>query len=73
VEKTFALTLTKEEDEEFRQFYDETDHCERASLSELANFAWERKIWNKDKVRRFIRWFVLEGLEEGWLVDEMGG
>ncbi|UCC32913.1 MAG: hypothetical protein JSW53_03705, partial [Candidatus Bathyarchaeota archaeon] len=58
---------------EHAQFCDETHHCERASLSGLGSFVSEKKIWDKEKVRRFITWFVLEGLEEGWLIDEMGG
>ena len=73
MKKSFTLTLAKEEDEEFHSFYDTTSQFSGATLHEIGQFVQRKKLWSKDKIRRFIIWLVLEGLEEEWLIDEMGG
>jgi len=73
VKKAFTLTLTKEDDEEFRRFFDATTQLSGATLHEIGQFVQRRKLWSKDKIRKFIVWFNLEGLQEDWLIDEMGG
>jgi len=73
MKKACTLTLTKEEDEEFRRFFDATSQCSGATLHEIGQFVQRRKLWGKDKIRKFIGWFILEGLQEEWLIDEMSG
>ena len=69
---SFTWDISKEENEEFENFYDETTSCECATLGGLCHFILDQTSWNREKIKSFLIWFVLEGLREGWLVSKLG-
>jgi len=69
----FTLRISKVEAEQFEHFYRETDGCACAdSLGAMYHYVVDETSWNREKIKRFLTWFVLKGLEENWLLAELG-
>ena len=69
----FTMNISKVEAEQFDHFYRETDGCACAdSLGAMYHYVTDETSWNREKIKRFLTWFVLKGLEENWLLAELG-
>ena len=69
----FTLRISKVEIDQFEHFYKETDGCACAdSLGAMYHYVDGETSWNREKIKRFLTWFVLKGLEENWLLAELG-
>jgi hypothetical protein len=70
----FELELTDEELSEFESLFEDADSFTDYGLSEIGTAIKEfRDDWQLWKRRRFVAWFFLKGLSEGWLTDQVGG
>ena len=69
----FTMNISKVEAEQFDHFYRETDGCACAdSLGAMYHYVADETSWNREKIKCFLVWFVLKGLEENWLLAELG-
>lgn len=71
----FEIELTNEELSEFESLFEDAESFTDYRLSEIGTAIKNdfREDWNLEKRRRFCAWFFLKGLNEGWLLDEVGG
>jgi len=68
-----TLCISKDELEQFEHFYKETDGCSCAdSLGAMYHYVTDETSWNREKIKHFLMWYVLKGLEEDWLLAELG-
>ena len=73
VDVSFSIRIPKIDVDQFEHFYKETDGCACAdSLGAMYHFVRDQTSWNREKIKRFLTWFVLKGLEEDWLLAELG-
>jgi len=59
-------------DGEFEKIWEENDGFARMSGREITSVLVKEYGFDEEKVRKFGIWFVLKGLKEGWLLDELG-
>jgi hypothetical protein len=70
----FELELTSDELLEFESLFEDADSFTDYRLNEIGNAIKEfREDWQLWKRKRFVAWFFLKGLSDGWLIDEVGG
>lgn len=69
----FELEFADEELSEFESLFEDAESFTDYRLNEIGNAVKEFRDWNLEKRRRFCAWFFLKGLNEGWLLDEVGG
>ena len=56
---------------EFESLWEEMDGFAGLDTHEV-NKELTGRGWDSDKRRKFGSWFILKGILEGWLIDELG-
>jgi hypothetical protein len=69
----FEMELTNDELLEFERLFEDAESFTDYRLNEIGTEVKGFRDWNLEKRRRFVAFFFLKGLNEGWLLDEVGG
>jgi hypothetical protein len=73
IEIQYTLKLTRQEVKLFEYFYRETDGCACAeNLGAMYHYLTGETPWDREKIKRFLLWFVVKGLNEDWILAELG-
>lgn len=56
---------------EFQKVFDATNGHEGMRMEEIKAHLREYCKWDEERIKLYIMWFMLRGLLEGWILDEI--